>query len=81
MKTVDLEENNSSSSLSIKNTTDIYGISDVEKIDMHKKSTLKMWTIYPLFTVITLGILPFISIWVISLRLFLWYTKIDNDVS
>lgn len=68
-------------SLSIGSNSDIYGVGDVSQIDMYKLSKLKTYTIYLSLFCVSAGIIPLISVWILSLRLFMSYTKIDNDVS
>jgi len=74
-------EPTSSNNVSIEGSNIEYGIQEVDQIELYQYNKTKAWSLYALFSIFTVGILPILSIWFIKIRIFLCYTKIEEPVS
>lgn len=77
----DIEINTRTNKISIVNTIDSLDLTGIVDIEMYRFSYSKFYFLALPLWIGTLGILPFFSIYLISIRLFLYYTKIQNNVS
>jgi len=77
----DLERNSTGNVISAKNTDDSLGIVDISKLEMYKLSNAKVYGLGLPLGLLSAGILPLLSVWILNLRLYLYYTKIDKNVS
>ena len=60
----------------VKNTYDEYGLNEIVSIEYYKLSQTKVYVIFPLLLIFTVGIIPLISKWNLSLKLFLYDLKL-----
>ena len=65
----------------VKNTYDEYGINEIVSIEFYIISKTKIYILFPLLLIFTAGIIPLLARWNIRLKMYLYYTKIEDDVS
>ncbi|CAI2367188.1 unnamed protein product [Moneuplotes crassus] len=57
-----------------------YGLSENCQITTLEYNKMKMWAFYIIFGILTVGIMPILSIWIVDLKVFMMYTKINGNV-
>ena len=65
----------------VKNSYDEYGINEIVSIEFYIISKTKIYILFPLLLIFTVGIIPLLARWNIRLKMYLFYTKIEDDVS
>ena len=77
----DIELNNTPLNIGIVNTIDSLDLSGISKIDLLEYSKSRFYFVNIPLTIVSFGLIHLLAIYIISIRIFLYYTKIPNDVS